>query len=206
MRRGPLLAALLCVAGALVVLVGSGNPWVVVDVIDSPLLPERAVDVTGDDLSPGVRALGLVGLAGVPALAATRGRGRIVVGLLLLGTGAAVVAVVLTMRLDDMGLGGRALLTDPVREAGGAQGESWELTAWSYATAFGGLVLAVAGLLIAAHGRRWSSLGRSYEPPTPAPSAAPAPTGERDLWEALDRGEDPTGRQDPADGAPQPRD
>ena len=205
MRREPLLAALLCVAGAFLVLVGVRNPWVLVQVVSSPLLPEREVGVTGTDLAPGLRALGLVGLAGVPALAATRGRGRVVVGLLLLAVGVAVVAVVVGLETTGLRLGGRAAVSDPVREAGGAVGESWDLTGWSIGTAVGGLVLALAGLLVAVRGRRWTSLGRRYDAPS-AVAAAPAaegPVAERDLWEALDRGEDPTGAADPpASGRP----
>lgn len=206
MRREPLLAGLLCVVGAFVVLVGVGNPWVVVEVIGSSLLPAREIDVTGGDLAPGLRALGLVGLAGVPALAATRGRGRIVVGLLLLGVGVAVVAVVLR-QTAGAGLGGRALLSDAVRQAGGAEGESAAPTGWSYGTAVGGVVLALAGLLVAVRGRRWTALGRRYE--APAVAAAPAaegPAAERDLWAALDRGEDPTGPADPPASPAGPRD
>lgn len=198
MRREPLLAGLLCVAGAFLVLVGTGREWVLVEVIGSPLLPGREVPVTGNDLAPGLRALGLVGLAGVPALAATRGRGRALVGLVLLAVGIAVLSLVVRLELSGLGLGGRALISDPVEQAGGAQGESFDLTAWPVVTALGGLVLALAGLLVAARGRRWASLGRRYEAPsagTAAPPAAPADgaVAERELWEALDRGEDPTG-------------
>ena len=204
MRREPLLAALLCVAGAFLVLVGVGNAWVQVQVAGGLLLPERQIGVTGTDLAPGLRALGLVGLAGVPALAATRGRGRVLVGLLLLAVGVAVIAVVVNLEATGLHLGGRAALSDPVREAGGAVGESEDLTGWSIGTAVGGLVLALAGLLVAVRGRRWTSLGRRYDAPAAgAAAAAVRPAGERDLWEALDRGEDPTGQADPpASGLP----
>ena len=207
MRREPLLAALLCVAGAFLVLVGVGNPWVLVQVAGGPLLPEREIGVTGADLAPGLRALGLVGLAGVPALAATRGRGRVLVGVLLLAVGAAVVAVVTRLELTGLRLLGRAIMSDPVREAGGAVGESGDLTGWSLATALGGLVLALAGLLVAVRGRRWTALGRTYEAPAAGAPVAPAegPAAERDLWAALDRGEDPTGTADPPASGPPAR-
>lgn len=207
MRREPLLAALLCVAGAFLVLVAVGNPWVLVEVAGGPLLPEREVGVTGTELAPGLRALGLVGLAGVPALAATRGRGRVVVGLLLLAVGAGVVVAVARLELAGLGLGGRALISDPVREAGGAQGEAFDLTGWPIGTALGGLVLALAGLLVAVRGPRWTALGRTYDAPAadaPAPSAD-GPAAERDLWAALDRGEDPTGPADPPASGPPAR-
>lgn len=193
MRRGPLLAALLCVAGAFLVLVGAGREWVVVDVAGDALLPGRSVDVDGADLAPGLRALGLLGLAGVPALAASRGRGRRVVGLVVLLTGAGAVAV--TARLVAAGLGDRALLTAAVRDAGEGATSS---TAWPYVTVLGGLLLLASGLLVMLRGPRWAALGRRYDAPAPPPER---PVGERDLWEALDRGEDPTaargGQADP---------
>lgn len=196
MRREPLLAALLCVLGAFVVLGGAGRAWVLVGAA-SPLLESREVGVTGADLAPGLRALGLVGLAGVPALAASRGRGRQLVGLVLLLVGACVMAVVVRLELSRLGLGGMALVSDPVREAGGASGESFDLTVWSVLTAFGGLVLLLAGLLVMVRGGQWAALGRRYEAPAAREEvAAPdAPVAERELWEALDRGEDPTAAQ-----------
>ena len=204
MRRGPLLAALLCVAGAFVVLVGAGREWVLVDVVGSPLLPDRQVAVDGADLAPGLRALGLVGLAGVPALAASRGRGRLLVGLVVLLTALGVLAV--TARLLASGLGDLALLTTAVRDAGTPDGAGTEATAWPYVTGLGGLLLAAGGLLVMVRGPRWAALGRRYEAPAPAPApegpaTASGAVAERDLWEALDRGEDPTstrgGQADP---------
>ncbi|NUS51475.1 MAG: Trp biosynthesis-associated membrane protein, partial [Nocardioidaceae bacterium] len=35
---------------------------------------------------------------------------------------------------------------------------------------------------------RWPAMGSRYD----APSARPAPTGEQDLWRAIDEGRDPT--------------
>ena len=203
MRRGPLLAVLLCLVGGFLVLVGTGRTWVLVAVAGSALLPDREVPVTGADLGPGLRALGLVGLAGVPALAASRGRGRLLVGLVLLLAGGAAVAVVTGLELGRLGIGERALVSQPVREAGGAEAGSFDLTVWPVVTALGGLVLALAGLLVLVRGPQWAALGRRYEAPA-AREAAPAPSGpvaERELWEALDRGDDPTA---PDPGASEP--
>lgn len=198
MRR-PLPAAVAVLVGAFVVLVGAGRAWVLVSVGESALLPTVDLEVTGSDLRPGLSALGLVGLAGLPALAATRGRGRIVVGALLALTGLAVLATVVELAATDPGLVMSAILSDPVQQAGGREGIGGSGTPWPAITAAGGLLLTAAGLVIARYGPRWTALGRRYEAPSASASELPAdgPAAERDLWAALDRGEDPTGSADP---------
>ena len=208
MRR-PLPAVVTIVVGAFLVLVGAGRGWVRVNVGESALLPAVELAVTGRELLPGLTALGLVGIAGVPALAATRGRGRVVVGLVLALAGAAVVAAVGRLAATDPGLVTTALLTDRVQQAGGGEGVGGQATAWPWITATGGALVFAAGMLVARHGPRWSALGRRYDSPVtadPGPAERRSPTGERDLWEALDRGEDPTATQDPEDSRSQPRD
>jgi hypothetical protein len=82
----------------------------------------------------------VVALAGVVAIAATRGWSRALVGVVLVAVG----------------------LADLPR----------------------GALLAATGVLVAVRGPRWPALGARYE--------APGPMSERDAWDALDRGEDPT--------------
>jgi uncharacterized membrane protein (TIGR02234 family) len=183
-RSGLRTAVLLCLLGSFVILVCVGRVWTTAEVPAGPLADAGTLTSTGAELLPGVRALGLVGLAGVVALAATRRVGRALVGLVLLATG---VGVVLTVLVEDLTTAARRLdgLTDdvPVTLSSG----------WSWATAAGGLLLAVAGLLTLVRGTTWAALGQRYEAPTSTATAAspPEPT-ERSLWEALDRGEDPT--------------
>ena len=55
------------------------------------------------------------------------------------------------------------------------------------------LALAGAGALTVLRGRSWPGLGQRYDAPAPRPVPEGPPT-ERALWEALDRGEDPTTR------------
>jgi uncharacterized membrane protein (TIGR02234 family) len=196
-RREPLLAALLCLVGAFVVLVGAGRGWAEVEVAAGPLTPARTLLVPGSELVPGLQALGLVGLAGVVAIAATRRWGRVVVGALLVLTGVGVLAAVLGTDVPR-----EALRSDTVTGAGAAAGEAGR-TAWPVVTALGGLVVAAAGLLTALRGRGWAGLGRRYDAPTAR--VAPERTGaaaERDLWEALDRGDDPTAAAPPAPADP----
>ena len=202
MRREPLLAGLLCLVGAFLVLVAAGRVWVVLDLVQTPLLPPQGLAVTGGDLLPGLSALGLAGLAGVLALAATRGRGRLLVGAVLLAVGGSVAALVLRLALD--GLARAARRTEFVRGAGGDIA-STSTSPWPWVCLLGGLLLAMAGLLVAVRGRRWAALGRRYEAPVAQPAPQPdAPVADRDLWEALDRGDDPT-QADPEAGRPAPR-
>jgi len=196
-RSGLRTAVLLCLAGAVIVLVAAGRTWVSVEVGAGPLTEARTDARTGTDLVPGVSALGLVGLAGVVALAATRRVGRAVVGVVLALTGAGVVAAVLTADLA----GAAADVDGPSRV---------DVTAWSWTTASGGVLLAAAGVLTVLRGRSWPALGRRYEAPAgaavPAPAQAPTePLTEKGLWEALDRGEDPTANLGTLAGAPADR-
>jgi uncharacterized membrane protein (TIGR02234 family) len=188
-------AVLLCLVGAFLVLVGAGRVWASVRVQSGPISGVRVVSVPGAEVVAGVRALGLVGLAGVPALVATRRVGRLVVGALLVLTGAGVVVAALGA---DVGAAAAreaaSISTGPPAMAAIRQ------TVWSSVTAAGGVLLVLAGLLTVLRGTSWPGLGQRYEAPAAAPAAAPSPgLAERGLWEALDRGEDPTGGTGAAD-------
>ena len=186
-RRGFGTALLLVVLAGAALLVSTAGPWVTgVEVRPAPL-PDELVERSGGEVAPAVRALGLVALAGVPALLATRGRGRLAIGavLVLAGVGAAASAV--------------GPLLDP-SAAGGSATAQVVATARPWLALAGALTALVAGALTLTSGRRWPALGRRYEAPgTPAParperhSTAPDVDGAG-AWDALDRGEDPTGR------------
>ena len=185
-RRGLTTAVLLCLVGAFLVLVAAGRSWVSVEVALGPLVEARTESRRGTDIVPGLSALGLLGLAGVVALAATRRTGRALVGLVLLATGVGVVAAALTADLT--------VVSEPL--AGETDVRIDTDAVWPSLTAVGGLLLALAGLLTVVRGRSWPALGQRYEAPV-APAASAEPTEpteltEKGLWEALDRGEDPT--------------
>jgi hypothetical protein len=59
---------------------------------------------------------------------------------------------------------------------------------WPLLAAAGGLAVAAAGALTIARGRRWPAMGARYE------RAAVTRPGTDGMWDALDRGEDPTDR------------
>lgn len=186
-RRGLATAVLLCLVGASLVLVAAGRSWVTVEVAVGPLVEARTETRTGTDVVPGLSALGLLGLAGVVALAATRRTGRTLVGLVLLATGVGVVVAALTADITT--------ISEPVAGETDVRFESNSV--WASIAALGGLLVGAAGLLTVVRGRSWPALGQRYEAPAAtAPTApAPEPAGpltEKGLWEALDRGEDPT--------------
>lgn len=197
---------LACLVGAVLVLLALVRDWATVPLAGSALLPGRDVGVSGAELVPGVRALALVGLAGVVGLAATRGRGRSAVGAVLGLVG--VVVVVETVRAAS-DLRARVAGLDAVGDAGGAG--PVDGTAWPALAVLGALLLVAAGALVAVRGRHWSALSERYdapvvgargapEPPPPAtppvtpPVAPPVAHTDKALWDDLDRGEDPTDR------------
>ncbi len=201
MRSSRSLALLLCLAGAALLLAGASGQWASARITGLAPLPDRDVVVRGADLVGGLRALGVVALAGVPALLAARRRGRQAVGVLLLAAGVAAVALTGRVLAD---LSERVYVSDAWSDSAGplppgdgfvllAAPTSVDGTAWPYAVLVAGLLVAVAGLLAVVRGASWEALGARYEPPAAAGTApAPAPEGDKHTWEALDRGEDPT--------------
>jgi hypothetical protein len=169
-RRGLALVVVVCAAAAVLVLVVVGRTWAV-EVTPRPApLPELREEQTGGALRPWLPALGWVALAGAGALLATGGYARRAVGGLLVLAGAGIVAGSLTT-----GLGG-----------------------WPVLAAVGGAAVAVAGALAIGYGRRWPAMGARYERAEPwsgsRTTADPSRRSPEQLWEALDRGEDPTAR------------
>jgi len=89
------------------------------------------------------------------------------------GTGRRAVAVLLMLVGVGLAIGG---------------GTGVRLSPWALLCLAGGLAVAAAGLAAWRGGRSWPAMGARYE--RPRPKAAPASDAE--LWDALDRGEDPT--------------
>ena len=195
MNRELRLALLLVLAGSALLLLGAGRAWVDVAVPQPPPLPVSSEVRTGRELVAALSPLGLVGLAGVAALAATRGRGRVLVGLLLVVDGA--VAVAATARV--LGRGALRALRDGHPGLQVAGDRAFGFTAWPAVVVGGGVLLALGGLVVTLRGQRWAALSARYEPPAARATRPARP--EVEAWEALDRGEDPTARG-PAPGTP----
>ena len=191
-RRELRLAVLFCLLGAGLLLLALSRVWV--SFSDSQQLTASAVrtGVHGTLIAPGARALGLVALAGVVALAATRRLGRLLVGVLLILAGVGAILVVARVLGDDL-----------VQRAVSAQAEHDQLPGlrrltdlsaqrtWPALAIVGAALVAIAGLLVSVRGRRWATLSDAYRPPATR-SLPAAPVGEKAVWDALDRGDDPT--------------
>jgi uncharacterized membrane protein (TIGR02234 family) len=199
-----LACALAGVAGAGLLVVVSGRPWVTRVLSDVPGVPK--VSASGDGIVPAVPALALVAGAAAVALLVTGRLGRYLAAAVLLLAGAGAGAAVLWV-LAAPGQAAAAAVSAASGRSGGVAGPPAAVTAWVWAA------LAAAALLVAAGGaavlraRSWAAPGRRFEAAVPAPQApggraatgggAPGPArGQGDsigAWDALSRGEDPTG-------------
>jgi uncharacterized membrane protein (TIGR02234 family) len=191
-RRELGLAVGLCLIASSAALVAVGRTWATGTVAALPPLPAQDLAATGIDAGTPVRGLAVVGLAGVVAVLAARGWGRALVGGLLLLAGLGIAGAGLAFDAD----GALDTAGQPARAA---------RTAWPLVAAASGALLAAAGGLVAVRGRRWAGMSQRYDSPAAArPVGAEQGErvpGERELWEALDRGEDPTSRTPPPTAA-----
>ncbi len=191
-----------CGVGAALLLVAAGQPWVHVLVALPRPLPDAGYALTGRELAPAAGAVGLVGLAGVAGTVATRGYPRSLVGLLLALAG--VAASYASLRGAGQPAVHRALATEAALLRDGAVTAAH--TGWAGVSVAGGALLAVAGAVTAARGRKWPSLSRKYDAPGSRAGAdatgGSEPQEAHDMWDSLDRGKDPTAPEQ----APEERD
>jgi uncharacterized membrane protein (TIGR02234 family) len=183
--------------GAAVALLSAGRTWLTVTVSD-PLVGSGRIHANGRLVASLVPAAALVGLAAVVAAVTLRQVGRYVAGVLLLVAGGAVgataVSVILHPRSAAAGAVGEA-----TGQAGSSRGvASAAVTPWPWVAVFGAALLVLAGAVTVVRGRRWSGLSGRYDAPVAGeqvPDPAPATTDDAaaDAWDAVSRGEDPTG-------------
>jgi hypothetical protein len=192
-------AAALCGLGGLLVLLGASLPWAQLDLNSSPLTPGGVPESTfsfssrevGYDAVP---ALGIVALAGAGALLAVGGARRRVVAAGMVAAGGAVALLCLRYQADSSlaDIESRALGS----RVGGyviAGGGPTDAGYGALAATGGGLLVATAGVLgLTARSRK--GLSRRFAAPTAATEAGPAAGDDdgTDIWNAIDRGEDPT--------------
>ncbi|HSA49245.1 MAG TPA: TIGR02234 family membrane protein [Yinghuangia sp.] len=184
-RREMGTALLLVAVGAALVLSLGGRVWA-----EGTALVHGsgfAIEATGSSVTKVPAALAVLALAGGVAALATRGRGRILVGAILALAGAGIAAAAASGASDRSALDARAASKAAVE---GAQAVDVSHTVWPWITLIGGLLIAAGGLVVVARGRNWPGMGSRYEAPgARAPRRAAT---SADMWNALDRGEDPT--------------
>jgi hypothetical protein len=178
-RRQLATSVVACALGAVLALLTAARTWRVVS--GKGPVPLPSYEVTGTQLLPWLPAVALVGLAGAGALLAVRGRARSVLGLLLAATGLPLVAAA----VYGVGTAAGDRLVFPVL------------------LGLGGLLITFSGGGALLRGASWPTLGGRYDRPTvPHPVEQPVEPVERSnpsrsdvaMWDALDRGEDPTSR------------
>lgn len=134
--------------------------------------------VDGAQQAPGLIGLAVLAVAGIAGVVATSGWARRVLGGLLVLAGAGAVW---------LGAGDLPALfgTHPADYPRG------EIILSHTLAALGGLVIIVAGAMVAVRGARMPRLGGSYQ----APAAARRNRDpDKEMWQALSEGEDPTAR------------
>ncbi len=193
-RRRSRIGLLFVTVGAGLLLVAAGRPWLHVALDRPPPLPAASREVTGADVLAWLRPVALLGLAGVPALLATRRGGRLLVGLLLVAAG-----LVAAVRCTLLATGGAPALL--ARSGGAGRVAATDATAWPLLAAAGGLLLAAGAVGVLLSGRP-DGLSARYEAPAaalavPPPAALDPRGGEAAAWDALDRGDDPTREPSP---------
>lgn len=174
-------AAALCLIGAAVLTLAAGRYWV-----SAPGPADRTIAAfttyTKGESAALTRALGLAALAGVVGIAAARGRGRVAVGAVLAVVGVAAAAVSVRAGVHPVAQAEPGFALLPVHAA-------LRSTGWPWVAACGGVLVALAGLLVAVRGPRWKSLSQRY---AGAATVIAPDTTEAGLWDALSRGDDPT--------------
>ena len=198
-RRSLTLALLLGAVGAAAVLLAAGKTWATgsAPLTGGGLVPVR---VTGKTVSGLPDALALVGLAALLAVFSVRRTGRLVVSALLTLCGAGVIWTAAATS------SGTAALNSAAARASGLTDTTVRHvahTGWPWAAALGGALLLAAGVTALLRSHTWPAMSARYErdaaPGRPAartPRTAPDPDHPGELWKALDRGEDPTARDD----------
>ncbi|MFI6979648.1 TIGR02234 family membrane protein [Embleya sp. NPDC050154] len=187
-RRELTVAVLLALVGAAVVLSAAGRTWAEGT---APVHGSRiAVHASGNTINKAGSALALLGLAGGLAVLATRTIGRTVIGVLVTLAGLGVTVLAVQGAGDTSAVNSEAAGKAAVE---GVRAVDVSHTIWPWFAAVGGALILLAGLFVVLRGRRWPGMSNRYEAPGGKAAAVKrGPVRNADLWNALDRGEDPT--------------
>jgi uncharacterized membrane protein (TIGR02234 family) len=195
-RAGLRTALLLCAVGVALLLWSLLQVWVAVPYEEGLTLGGLMREATGKELAPGALPATYVGLAGIAALVAVRGWWRVLIGALVSGAGIAA-GVVLAPLTSGEEVGRRAFRVFAQCDTSGCGLSGPQPTAagtpWVWVALAGAVLVVLAGLLVVVRGRRWPGLSSRYERPAPeAVIVAAEPVTDKGVWDALDRGDDPT--------------
>lgn len=197
-RRGWLGAALLAdLLGATVVLISVGRSWQRAVVTRHAPLTDAVVHLTGRDLEAAISGFGFIALAGVVALAASRGLGRRLVGAALAVSGVVTIWFTVLALRPVSPAHARASVPSGVGIDAGSRAHVAVTASWPVLSLVGGVLVLLAGLLTVVFAGRWSEMAARYDAPTAASrsvDAKDAIPSDLSLWSALDRGDDPTAR------------
>lgn len=197
------LALLLDLCGAAVALVVATRTWQTALTPRPRPLADDVLHVTGRTVDAAPTALALVALAGVVAVLATRGVARRALGLVLALTGAVLawrsLAAVRALGAERA----RELVTTKHSGVGidaGTVPHVTVSTGWAVASAVCGVLVLLAGALIAVRGQTWAGMSAKYDArgasrrPSvdPVDAEAERARAAASMWAALERGEDPT--------------
>ena len=162
-------------------------------------LADDVLTISGHTLDAATTAVGLVALAGVVAVLATRGLARRAVGAMLALAGALLVWRSLSGLTAVSGARVRSLVQAKHSGVGVDATFAPHVTAhpvWPVLSAGCAVLVLAGGALVAVRGHRWATLSRRYEPPSGAVSTEESATAraraDASMWTALDRGADPT--------------
>lgn len=206
--------------GAALVLLAAGRPWVHAVVVGTP--GQVRISPAARSVAPAVSGLGLFALASVVAVVATRRAGRLIVGALAALTGVGILAAIAATAFDPEGAVHDAAvaaagLTSPTVDDVAVTG--WPVLAaiGALLILFAGVASLLRGRRWPVMSGRYER-SPDADPPTGSaaeqqhrrPGTSPVATkqnrstpgstdyrtqdgtGQRQMWDAIDRGEDPT--------------
>jgi uncharacterized membrane protein (TIGR02234 family) len=196
------LALVLELLGAGAALLITRRTWQTVVTPRPRPLADDVLAVSGHVLDSATTALGLVALAGVVAVFATRGLARRIVGAVLTVAGALLVWRSLTDLTALSAAQARSLVRSRHPAVSADPVIAPHVTVhglWPTLSVVCALLVVAAGLLVAARGGRWAGMSARYEAPSSRVSTRKDADTERaradaTMWSALDRGDDPTSR------------
>jgi len=181
-RRVAVLAVLL---GCGVGLLAQGRTWASAR-IGNGVSAADVFSVSGVTAAPGLTALALVAGAGGVVLATAGRRVVQVAAVLVAAAGAGILALAIQVAQDPGGA-----LRGPAVEASGLTTVTLSQvagTAWTVVGMLAGALVVAGAVLALLRGSAWAGPSRRYER-----AEARAAATDEPLWDAISRGEDPTG-------------